>query len=161
MWNCRDGRWAPCRLTTHGSVLWWLWITAAAQKQWVSPGGLFVMQIPPLGNNQTKPHNSTSYNTTCLTNCWSNWYEKKGNHGWDQWRWTYSSPRRGRYDEQQENPFSFQLNVHKTRQDIQPLCTGSWGLFPPSLFAYFCHSLLSISSFWCSFHHVPPSILPR
>lgn len=28
----------------------------------------------------------------------------------------------------QENPFSFQLNAHKTRQDIQPICTGSWGL---------------------------------
>lgn len=62
---------------------------------------------------------------------------------------------------QQENPFSFQLNFHKTRQDIQPLCTGSWGLFSPFLFAYVSCSLLSISSFWCSFHHVPPSIVPQ
>lgn len=61
---------------------------------------------------------------------------------------------------QQENPFSFPLNAQKTRQDIQPLGTGSWGLFSPSLFAYFSCSLLSISSFWCSFHHTPPSILP-
>lgn len=48
---------------------------------------------------------------------------------------------------QQENPFSLQLNFYQTRQDIQPLCTGSWGLFSPSLFAYFSCSLLSISSF--------------
>lgn len=48
---------------------------------------------------------------------------------------------------EQETPFSFQLNAHNTRQDIQPLCTGSWGLFSPSVFVYFSCSLLSISSF--------------
>lgn len=38
-----------------------LWVTASAQEQRISFGYLFVMKIPPLGNNQTKPHNSTSY----------------------------------------------------------------------------------------------------
>lgn len=60
---------------------------------------------------------------------------------------------------EQENPLYFQLDAHKTRQDTQPLSIGVWGLFPPSVFACFSCSLLSISSFWCSFHHAPPSIL--
>lgn len=62
---------------------------------------------------------------------------------------------------EQENPLYFQLDGHKTRQGTQALCIGLWDLFSPSVFAYFSCSLLSISSFWCSFHHAPPSILPQ
>lgn len=38
-----------------------LCITVSAQEQWISFGYLFVMKVPPLGNNQTEPHNSTGY----------------------------------------------------------------------------------------------------
>lgn len=55
----------------------------------------------------------------------------------------------------------FPSNSMPTRQGRIFSPYESWGLFSSSLFTYFCHSLLSVSSFWCSFHHVPPSILPQ
>jgi len=44
---------------------------------------------------------------------------------------------------EQENPLCFQPDARKTRRDTQPCCIGLWGLFSPSVFAYFSCSLLS------------------
>lgn len=47
---------------------------------------------------------------------------------------------------EQENPLCFRLDAHKTRQGTQPIPIGLWGLFCPSVFAYFICSFLAVSS---------------